>query len=201
MFRVLFLAVLIALCAAPLPALAAEPQPVPKELVSFVPPTHDLIDLARADLDGDGLEDALLVLQEKTGPDIPDEDGEPGKRRVLILTRTTAEGGYELKAASDKAIFCEACGGVFGDPYNGVGAGAKTFTIHLYGGSNWRWAYDFRFIYSRLDQAWELEQSTETSFHTSEPDKQEIKVYTSSDFGKIRFQDFDPETYRPPDKD
>ena len=193
MFRIL-LVMLCALMGAG-SAQAADALAVPAEIKTFIPKGHTLIALERGDLDGDGTQDYLLVTQEPE-PSVPDDfDEEPGSRQLWIVTQ---EGGVlKLAAQADKAILCEGCGGVFGDPFVNVEMGEKTFTIHFYGGSSWRWAYDFTFNYSRRDKTWQLVKGTETSFHAGEPDKQEVGVYTPKDFGKIGIAEFDMTTYRP----
>lgn len=194
MVRFMVLAVLLGL---PGLALAADPIPVPTSLQPFVAEDHSLLTLKRADLNGDGLEDILIVTQESGAAADPADAEviERGLRTLTILLRDKA-GTYAVAATNAKVVFCETCGGVFGDPFNDVTVKPKDFTVHLYGGSNWRWGYDYRFSYSRIDQAWELVKVTETSFHTAEPDAPKVEVYTPRDFGKIKLQDFDPETYR-----
>jgi hypothetical protein len=178
-------------------AQAADALDVPPALVQFVPKGHTLIALERADLDGDGSKDYLAVTQEQISPDpeVSQSDDEPGSRRLLVLIAEEGGKTYRLAASSDKVIMCEQCGGVMGDPFIELEAGKKKFTAHHYGGSAWRWSYDYTFAYSRIDKAWQLVEAREGSFHAAEPDKEKLDIYTPKDFGKVDLRDFDPYTY------
>ena len=178
-------------------ALAADALEVPPALKQFVPAGHTLIALERADLDGDGTKDYLAVTQEPISedPNVIEIDEEPGSRRLLVLIAAADGKTYRLAASSDKVVMCAQCGGVMGEPFIGLDVSKKTFTVHHYGGSAWRWSYDYTFNYSRIDKAWQLVESREGSFHATEPDKETMDVYTPKDFGKVALGDFDPYTY------
>ena len=181
----------------PADARAVETLAVPPALTQFMPKGHVLIALERADLDGDGIKDYLAVTQEPVSEEANGEtlDEEPGSRRLIILTAQGKDGPYTVAAFSDKVVMCEQCGGVMGDPFMEVETGKKTFTVHHYGGSAWRWSYDYTFNYSRIDKAWQLVEAREGSFHATEPDKEKMDIYTPKDFGKVDLRNFDPYTY------
>lgn len=175
------------------PAQAArEAVAVPEPIAPFIPEGYILIDVARADLDGDGVQDFLTIIQE---PDSKDDMDEERQSRTLQVITAQPDGSFALAASSERAVLCAQCGGIWGDPFDRIETGRKTFTIHHYGGSNWRWVNAYQFNYSRIDKAWQLVSATESSFHTSEPDKEEVKVYKPRHFGKINLGDFDPQTY------
>ena len=107
------------------------------------------------------------------------------------------DGGLAEAKRNERIVMCSQCGGVFGDPFEGVTAARNTFTIMFYGGSNWRWAYSYKFNYSRVDKTWQLVRAEETEYHTSDPDKMKTRAFTPpKDFGKIDVADFDPENYK-----
>ena len=184
------------LCAAPSAAAAqTEELQVPAEVRPFVEAGTKAIAVEAADLNGDGRGDFVLVL-EKENP-VKDKDDFPvGERPLLILVRG-ADGKLSEAVRNERVVMCSRCGGVFGDPVEGVQAGRNTFTVSHYGGSNWRWAYSYKFNYSRIDRTWQLVRVEESNFHTSEPDKMKTRVFTPPrDFGKIDIADFDPENYK-----
>jgi hypothetical protein len=76
-------------------------------------------------------------------------------------------------------------------------AGPGTFTVLHYGGSNWRWSVDFRFDYSRADDAWLLARVDEQSFHTGDPrgTGKQYSLVPRLHYGKISIRDFDPEDF------
>jgi hypothetical protein len=148
-----------------------------------------------ADLNGDGRGDFVLVL-EKANPAKDADDFPVGERPLLILLRG-ADGKLSEAARNERVVMCSKCGGVWGDPFEGVEAGRNTFSVEHYGGSNWRWKYSYKFNYSRIDKTWQLVRAEELSYHTSDPDKMERRVYTPPrNFGKIALADFDPEKYK-----
>lgn len=84
-----------------------------------------------------------------------------------------------------------------GDPFQGVAAEPKTFTVSHYGGSAWRWSVDYTFNYSKRDNTWLLVRVEESSFHAFEPDKIKTDVYISpKHYGKIDIADFDPDHWQ-----
>jgi hypothetical protein len=187
-------------CAAPAGAAAqGEELRVPAEVTPFVEAGTKAIAVEAADLNGDGRGDFVLVL-ERENP-AKDKDDFPVNQRPLIILLRGADGRLSAAKRNERVVMCSQCGGVFGDPFEGVTAGRNTFTIDFYGGSNWRWKYSYRFNYSRVDQTWQLVRAEEISYHTSDPDKMKTRVFTPpKDYGKIDLADFDPENYKRPPK-
>lgn len=190
-----FLSVLICLCVAPLFAAAQDDElKVPAEVAPFVEAGTKAIAVEKGDLNGDGREDFILVL-ERENPAKDKDDFPINQRPLLILTRG-ADGRLSETKRNERLIMCSQCGGVFGDPFEGVTVGRNTFTAEFYGGSNWRWKYSYRFNYSRRDKTWQLVRVESLDYHTSNPDKVKTTIHTAPrDFGKIDIADFDPENY------
>src|SRR5215831_288286 len=186
------LVILVCLCA-PL-ALTAQELKIPAEVAPFIDSGAKAIALEKSDLNGDGRDDFILVL-EKENPAKNSEDFPINQRPLLILLRG-ADGKLTAAKRNEKIVMCSQCGGVFGDPFEGVIAGPGTFSVEHYGGSSWRWKYSYKFNYSRIDKTWELVRVEEVNYHTSNPDKATTRIYTPpKDFGKIDIADFDPDNY------
>lgn len=197
--RTILFALSLLLCAAPKAAAQVEEVQVPAEVRPFVEAGTKAIALEAADLNGDGRGDFVLVL-ERENPAV-DEDDFPVRQRPLLLLVRGADGALAAPKRNERLVMCSRCGGVFGDPFEGVEAGRNTFTVNFYGGSNWRWKYSYRFNYSRRDGTWQLVRAEEISYHTSDPDKMKTRVFTPPrDFGKIDIADFDPENYKRPSR-
>lgn len=165
-------------------------------LAPFVPPGNVVLVVESADLNGDGNLDFLLVTEDPRAEDNEggedESDAGEGMRTLSIVTGSP-DNRLKLAAHSESVVFCRECGGIFGDPFQEVSIARKSFTVHHYGGSNWRWVYKYTFGYSRKDQAWQLIKVEHSSFHVSEPDREERHVYVPPrDFGKIDLVDFDP---------
>jgi len=167
-------------------------QQLPAELRAFVAQGTQPIWFSKADLDKDGKDDYLLVLQKHRRPGAEDFEIEETQRPLLVLVNG-GDGKLREAARNERVVLCSNCGGVMGDPFVGIEAGAGSFTVMHYGGSSWRWSSSVKFAYSRKDRAWQLVRVEESNFHTSDPDKEKIEVATPpKDFGKIDFKDFDP---------
>lgn len=162
---------------------------VPDDVANHVPRGHAPIALAVADLNGDGVDDAVLVTE--SIEEVEDEH----PRALLVLVRSR-DGVLRVAARSDKAVYCRECGGMMGDPLASVEARKRELRVSHYGGSAWRWSNEYTFRYSRRDDAWQLVRVEERSFHASGPDGQEVTVYRPPrDFGKIDLRDFDPHDF------
>jgi hypothetical protein len=186
-----------------------EPAPTPAELGPFITDGKQPLCAAAADLDGDGRQDYVLVLGTQPkhvwDPDAP----EPGPdeilqdkddlRTLLVLVRQP-DGALRVAARTERAVMCAECGGIFGDPFEGVSARPGEFTLNHYGGSAWRWRADYTFRYAPAARRWRLASVASQSFWTLEPEKVEEHVHTSpEDFAAIDLEAFDYETWRGPD--
>ena len=153
--------------AAPGKELNADKLPV--ELQPFVSKSYRAIFAGSEDLNGDGKDDYLLVIEDTAPPkDVLNEDL-PSDRALLIITRQP-DGTLKQAVRNDRLVYCRECGGIMGDPFMGVTLKKNRFTVNHYGGSAWRWTADYTFAWSRIDQAWQLVAYDADSFHASDPD-------------------------------
>ena len=165
---------------------------LPQAVRPFVKRGTCAIELESKDLDLDGRGDYLLVLEQlEAGPD-PDF----GRRRSLVVLTASAGGRLREAARSESVVLCSGCGGVWGDPFEGVTAERGRFTVEHYGGSNWRWLADYTFAYSRRERAWQLVRVHQVSYHTGDPEAtmKRRELRPPRDFGKIDLRAFDPES-------
>jgi len=165
---------------------------LPEAVRPFVRRGTCAIELEGKDLDLDGRGDYLLVLEQlQAGPD-PDL----GRRRSLVVLTASAGGRLREAARNGSVVMCSRCGGVWGDPFEGVAAEPGRFTVQHYGGSNWRWRADFTFAYSRRDRAWQLVRVQQVSYHTGDPEgtmKRRV-LRPPRDYGKIDLRAFNPDS-------
>jgi len=169
---------------------------IPDEVKPFVENGMVAIALESGDLNGDGTKDFILVLAKPVADTSRYDDAGDAFRPTLILTRN-ASGKLSVASRNDAVAFCRNCGGVMGDPFQGVEIHGAGFTVANYGGSNWRWSNEFRFSYSRRDKQWQLVSVKETSFNSLDPGKEKNTVYTPpKSFGLISFSDFDPQNFK-----
>lgn len=167
---------------------------IPGSARRFVAAGNRPLAFETADLNRDGRSDAILVLEPILKPG---DDPFAERPRLLLVLAGQPDGTYREAARNARLVYCSACGGVMGDPFQGVAAGPGTFTVHNAGGSSWRWGVEYTFNYSRRDDAWQLVRVTENTFHVSDPKGPTETVSTPpKHFGKIDLAAFDPEVWK-----
>jgi len=119
-------------------------QAMTKKFSKFIPNGAVIFDTACSDFNKDGLTDMLLVTTSEAATN--------DTRGLIILQNSIA--GFIVSAKCANAVFCEACGGIFGDPYAGISFTKNVLTINHYGGSAWRWTSNFTFRFQ--NKQWEL---------------------------------------------
>jgi hypothetical protein len=161
---------------------------LPEELMPFVPAGHEALDFAMGDLDGDGREDAVLILR---GPAELQKKDDMDARRPLILLIRQRDGRLKQERRTDRLVYCRTCGGMMGDPYMHTVVGKGRFTVSHYGGSASRWAIDYTFAYDPAAKEWFLDLEESASFHASEPDEtRESSTLTREQLGDFALEAF-----------
>ncbi len=172
-----------------------ETESLPPGVRSFVAADTRPLHVASADLNGDGLKDYILVLERETAT--PSDAKLDERQRPLLILVRHPDGALKEAARNEKIVYCSTCGGMMGDPFQDIKAGVRTFSVHHYGGSAWRWSISYTFNYSRRDKTWQLVRVSQDSYHASDPDKAEITISTPpKDYGKIGISDFDPDNWK-----
>lgn len=167
-----------------------DPENLPTELKAFVPEGYEALNATSGDLNLDSFPDVVLIIRQPNEHDTSDVVDHPTKRPLLILL---GEGGnkYKLAARNDNVVLCVDCGGVFGDPFEGVSIKNGVFSVEHYGGSAWRWTKIITFKYSPKDKNWLLSRVGSDSFHTSDPNKVKSTIKTAKNFGRVLFEKYD----------
>lgn len=108
---------------------------------------------------------------------------------LLILTGKPDQ-SFTLEARNDSVVLCADCGGIFGDPYQGLTIKNGYFSVEHYGGSSWRWTRIITFKFSKSDNTWMLHKDAGIYYHNSDPEKVEDILTNKEDFGKLLFRDY-----------
>ena len=167
------------------------PQTITKDsLFKNIPSDYSILDSASGNLNRDEYQDLIIVFKKNDEAEISDINDKPVNRPLLVYIGTP-DGKYQLVARNDKAVLCYNCGGMWGDPYEGLAIKNGYFTIEHYGGSAWRWSCYITFKYSEKNSKWYLYKDGGDSYHTSDPENVETKVKTVDDFGIIEFEVFE----------
>lgn len=183
---------LLILCCAMRTA-AAQDIVVPAELKSFIQPGYDVMDLVKEDLNGDRLKDYILVFKIAGEDTISFDNPRWDAARPLTLIIRQPGGSLKLMSSSSSLVLCRNCGGVMGDPYQGITAKPGEFTVSFYGGSSWRWSEEYTFRYDKQKKDWLLETHKSASFHSGDPEKtMEETTIRRGEIGDIPLPVFTP---------
>jgi len=136
----------------------------------------------RGDLDGDGDQDVLLVLQKKA-------QAESAPRGLMIL-RATENGSFENVIESPNAILCQSCGGTMGDPLSDIEIHAGGFVLSFEGGSRELWSRAYTFAYSKAAGDWYLERIDRKVLDRIDGHQKESHA-TREQIGSVSIRDFD----------
>ena len=158
-----------------------------EELSAFIPDGYSYLGHKYGDLNKDDLKtDAILALKNNQEENSTEELLRP----LLILSRQ-ADNSLQLEAQNDNVVYCSACGGTMGDPFQDIAIKNGYFSVEHYGGSRFRWFSVTTFKYDSAKKDWFLhKQGTETT-DSLDPDQKETATLTAKDFGRIAFKDFE----------
>ena len=120
-------------------------------LADFIPPGYDALlqkGKATGDLNRDGKPDVVLRLKVEGAPVAGtvqvDENALESPPCYLVVLFSAAT-DYFLAAQSAGVMLCKKCGGIFGDPFEGLDIEKDVLTMYHYGGSSWRWNITFKY--------------------------------------------------------
>jgi hypothetical protein len=162
-----------------------------RELARFVPSGYRVEAVSKGDLNRDAFLDQVVLLRQlEVDTTVAGDEA----TRPLLLLLGTATHTYTLAARNDNAVLCTGCGGMMGDPFQGIAIKKGYFSLEYYGGSAWRWTHVTTFRYDPAQRTWFLSREGGGSFHATEPEKLTTHVRTGSDFGRVAFRDYRYET-------
>lgn len=118
------------------------------KLADYIPDNYFVLDSAMSQFNNETIV-AYVIAPEEEKKDPNDESHD----RMLLVLRKIGN-TYEKMASNAKVVLCKSCGGVFGDPFVGIGLKNNVLNISHYGGSAWRWGNSQTFRYQ--NKQWEL---------------------------------------------
>lgn len=157
----------------------------------FVPEYFSVHSDHRGDLDADGDEDLLVVL---TSTDVSRRKDDT---RTLMVFQRNSRGKLEKSVHNPSAILCESCGGMMGDPLQGIYITSDGFLLRFEGGSRELWSREYHFVYSAAVSTWLLEEFTSAAFDKISEASGSSRL-TSGILGPITIEEFNPGELREP---
>lgn len=161
-------------------------------ILKFVPKGYSILELKKADLNLDSIEDAVLVIN-KNGEDSTSTIENPVKRNLLILIGQP-NGTYMLATQNENVVYYYGFDANFKDAFVGLRIEKGRFIIEHYGGFAKRWGRTTTFEFNPSANDWLLledEYSVMDATDQEEPNKviSETKL-TNKNFGVIPFGKF-----------
>lgn len=153
------------------------------EILEHIPHGSDIRMSFSGDIDNDGDEDALVVLQK------PGTEHRLDPRTLVILQRDL-HGKLVKRAEGIKAISCTACGGMFGDPLQKIETSRNGFSIRFEGGSRYLWGIEYQFAYEQITNDWFLVEIRDGSLDRLTGDS-ESRTLNRNDFETVSIGQFD----------
>jgi hypothetical protein len=159
-------------------------------LKNFIPSGHQVLSLAKGDLNWDGIEDVVLVLNKK-GEDTLAVDAIHPKRKCLIFF-AQKDKSLKLFAQNDNIVYQYDYDHNFKEAFVEVRISKGEFSVDHYGGFNDRLGRATVFKYNAADKKIYLIRDEHSSFSAMEPETTaKEKIYTAKNFGKVSFEKFD----------
>jgi hypothetical protein len=163
-----------------------DPAAISDAMVKYTPEGWVIMDTMTGDLNRDAFTDLLIVLQREN----ESESDSDFVRPILIFTGNTG-GGLDFRERNDSVTLCYRCGGVYGDPYDGLAIKNGYFSVQHYGGSSWRWTKIITFRYNESQKTWLLHRDAGVSYNVFEPEKEEPEIVSNQEhYGKMKFVEY-----------
>lgn len=132
-----------------------EKKVVPQEIPAFemqIPKGHSKLSEASGDLNKDGIDEKIVVLNNGIISDF-------GEERTIFIFKLD-NGAWKMWEKATGAILPSEHGGMMGDPFQSIEVNNGALVIEHFGGSRSKWVYTHRFRFQ--NDKWELIGATET---------------------------------------
>ncbi len=161
------------------------------DALAFVPSGANLLEAVRGERNGEGVQYQLLVIDQPSPEGL--SPGQHGPNRVLLLLRGDGRGRWQLAARNDTLVPCSTRGGLAGDPFAYAMVEEDTFSVITNGGSRQRWSSTYTFRYAPADRACWVD-AVRRKVVDIETEATNIREFSATELGRVRFEDFDPAT-------
>ena len=168
--------------------LSLESQAQFQPMNSYILKDFVILDSLSGDINNDKIKDLVLILKYYK------EDENFDTTRPLLLLEGNNQGLYRLMAKNDNVILCKICGGVYGDPFEGISIENTGFTLDFRGGSRWRWTRHISFKFDKSSSQFLLQRDAGIGYDNAFPNKKPEKTfYNKNDFRRLPFSKYNYE--------
>ncbi len=156
-----------------------------EELAKFFPDGFTVAKEKRGDVDADGDEDVIVVLQDSS------DEQAMFKPRTLKVLQRNERGELEESVSNPNAVLCSNCGGMVAEPLLEIQIEPHGFSLYYEGLSRVMWSRTYRFGFSSSKADWILTgiQSGVSDRINGQSCNDELGA---EDFGSISLREFDP---------
>lgn len=160
------------------------------DISSFIPINYEVLDEVIGDLNNDGIEDKIFVLNKIDEEEKYQKYGIKSVRILQILIGNSNK-KYKLAFQSPNLIFPFGSEANFKDCFTKVIIRNGVFSLEHYGGTITRWERITTFKYSSSKENWLLFKDGYLTFSFDRPDKiVSERIKTQKDFGVVKINDF-----------
>ncbi|PNS07932.1 hypothetical protein Lysil_2108 [Lysobacter silvestris] len=160
------------------------------ELNALVPRGYTIVDTQKGDLNGDGIPDVLMLVEDSVNTS--KVAGEGARRKLMILIGDQG-GKYVVAATNDHIVPCATCGGIAGDPFAFIRIDdGGVFVIAMGGGSSDKWGDEATFKYSSEKKSWFAESYVNTVWE----DGKDPKITKFQKAHGAAFSEFNPNDFQ-----
>lgn len=147
--------------------------------LTLIPPGWSIAQSVKGDINGDGQEDWVSVLEKA--------DNESGKIRYLIAALRQVDGHYRRAFVAPGVVMCSTCGGVSKpDPFDSLGINRRVIVINQSSGSRERWSSELRFRFDNGRFALIGKKEISEDQYTDRQVLKDINLSTKKGMVKIR---------------
>lgn len=135
------------------PSKESTPKPIPPFEMK-IPKGHSLLSQANGDLNNDGIDEKIVVLNNGIISDF-------GEERTIFIFKAY-HGVWKMWERATGAILPSKNGGMMGDPFQSIKVKNGALVINHFGGSRMKWEYTHRFRFQNTK--WELIGTTSLAY-------------------------------------
>ena len=148
-------------------AVISKVNPIHRALVPNLPSPDFVQTELKKDFNGDGVLDLALVIRPPSDHPLQADD----RQRTLVMG--IREGSsFRAIQSTECVAMCPQCGGIMGDPYQGMETDKKgRLTVRNYGGSRQRWSVSYTIAWHK--DAFQIVGVSRSSFDSLRPEQPE----------------------------